>query len=79
MIKEQINFHEIKGDKVQILRKIVMFSAWYTFAAILFMNIFIIVYLMLFVKCDTESDQNRFKCKDNRGGVIGAAIIFMTG
>ena len=49
-------FHEVKGDKVQILRKIVMFSAWYAFAAILFMNVFIIVYIMLFVKCDTESD-----------------------
>ena len=66
---------ELKG-RTLLNRRVVMITAWYTVAATLFINIFIIGYVILYVDCQGEKKYKK-DCKDSLFDKIGAVIILM--
>ena len=53
-----------------------MLTAWYAVAASLFLNIFIVGYVILYVDCEGEKKYKK-DCKDGLGDKIGAVLILM--
>ena len=67
---------ELKGAS-RFNRKAVMVCAWYAVNASLFLNIFIIGYVLLYVHCAGE--KYKTDCKSGLGSKIGAVLILMVG
>jgi len=65
---------ELKGP-IRVLRKTTMITAWYEASTSLFLNIFIIGYIILFVNC--VGSEHTPDCKSGLGGKLGAVLILM--
>lgn len=68
---------ESKGP-TRLHRKITMVAGWYAVSASIFLNIFIVGYVILFANCD-GTEQTAEDCKSGLGSKIGAVLILMVG
>ena len=65
---------EIKGP-TRDFRKSVMVTSWYTMITSLFLNIFIIAYVLLYEVCDEAKRTTR--CKTDLTEVVAAVSVLM--